>query len=205
MVISKIYDEILERDNYTCQICGKYGLEIMNAYVTTCLICEEKGINYSPRPKQKPPKPCIYKSQYRACGECKFFRYYNIEVKDTSSLIIHHIDGNHYNNNPSNLITLCISCHRIVHPAGKLISIEEAKKRYIEKKDRIKKAKEELLYFIKICHDCNPKNILDTYAIKESLKRLFYNFSKDEVLIAIEELRDEAGKSKSFLDFLLKI
>jgi len=40
------------------------------------------------------------------CVLCKSFSYSNH---------IHHIDKNHYNNNPFNLTCLCESCHILIH------------------------------------------------------------------------------------------
>lgn len=43
------------------------------------------------------------------------------------NLIVHHIDSNKYNNCPTNLVTLCMSCHKLLHNGHdiKLIDREE--------------------------------------------------------------------------------
>lgn len=44
---------------------------------------------------------------------------------DINSLEVHHIDENHFNNVPSNLITLCESCHQRVHNKNLLFAIPD--------------------------------------------------------------------------------
>lgn len=48
-------------------------------------------------------------------------------------LSVHHVDGNHYNNELNNLVWICESCHQFIHNSegihSELISIEEAKSR----------------------------------------------------------------------------
>ena len=43
------------------------------------------------------------------CGKCGFERI------GKGQMDVHHVDGDHSNNDPSNLITLCANCHRLVH------------------------------------------------------------------------------------------
>ena len=55
-----------------------------------------------------------YKNPYKqykedTCTRCGF------EAEDRAQLDVHHIDGNHFNNDPTNLTTLCANCHRLVH------------------------------------------------------------------------------------------
>jgi len=51
-------------------------------------------------------KEQIKKRDNHQCQECKVF-----EIKLKRKLCIHHIDYNKKNNNPNNLISLCLSCH----------------------------------------------------------------------------------------------
>jgi ribosomal protein S27AE len=44
--------------------------------------------------------------------ECK---HCGLSVKLIEKLLVHHIDRNPLNNNPSNLITLCENCHNLAH------------------------------------------------------------------------------------------
>jgi hypothetical protein len=41
------------------------------------------------------------------CERCKF------QPEHQCQLDVHHIDGNHANNDPVNLMTLCANCHRL--------------------------------------------------------------------------------------------
>lgn len=44
-----------------------------------------------------------------ACSRCGF------EAEHPCQLDVHHLDGNHGNNDPDNLDTLCANCHRMTH------------------------------------------------------------------------------------------
>lgn len=46
-----------------------------------------------------------FKKDY--CEECGFIAVHRVQLD------VDHIDGNHQNNNPSNLQTLCANCHRL--------------------------------------------------------------------------------------------
>jgi 5-methylcytosine-specific restriction endonuclease McrA len=43
-------------------------------------------------------------------SECSFCGFIPVHI---SQLDVDHIDGNHFNNNPVNLQTLCANCHRL--------------------------------------------------------------------------------------------
>ena len=43
------------------------------------------------------------------CEECGFL------PRHPRQLDVHHLDGDHSNNDPSNLQTICANCHRLVH------------------------------------------------------------------------------------------
>jgi 5-methylcytosine-specific restriction endonuclease McrA len=46
------------------------------------------------------------------CSQCGFFAVHRCQMD------VHHIDGNHENNDPANLTTLCANCHRLWHSQG---------------------------------------------------------------------------------------
>jgi hypothetical protein len=50
-----------------------------------------------------------------SCERCSFV------PEDTCQLDIHHQDGNHENDDPKNLQTLCANCHRLVHVRARRI------------------------------------------------------------------------------------
>jgi sRNA-binding protein len=55
----------------------------------------------------------LYNSPYRihikdACEICGYASVYD----DRRDLDVHHLDHNHHNNDPANLQTLCVPCHR---------------------------------------------------------------------------------------------
>ena len=63
--------------------------------------------------KRKKAYMRLYNSPYRAfvkdaCEVCD----YESRFEDYRDLDVHHRDGNHSNNDPSNLQTLCVPCHR---------------------------------------------------------------------------------------------
>jgi 5-methylcytosine-specific restriction endonuclease McrA len=43
------------------------------------------------------------------CVRCGF------KAVDIRQMDVHHKDGNHQNDDPANLETLCANCHRLVH------------------------------------------------------------------------------------------
>lgn len=118
-------DEVMSRDNYTCQVCGYYGVQANDVVVTRCLECERQSMPYQPSPKSRIPKPCRDKgSPYRVCGECPEFRETSIEYVSHANLVVHHLDGNKKNQDLKNLVTLCTSCHRRLHPRGRILNVE---------------------------------------------------------------------------------
>jgi 5-methylcytosine-specific restriction endonuclease McrA len=122
-------DEVMSRDNYTCQICGYFGVQRNDIIVRRCLECEKQGIPYEPQPGLKIPKPCRDKGlKYRACGECPNFKEVSIEYISHRNLVVHHKDGNTKNQSLENLVTVCTSCHRRLHPRGRILTVDEVKK-----------------------------------------------------------------------------
>jgi predicted HNH restriction endonuclease len=72
--------------------------------------------------------------KYRACGECPHFRENSIEYISHANLVVHHIDGNKKNQALENLVTVCTSCHRKLHHRGRILTIDEVKKKIRKKK-----------------------------------------------------------------------
>jgi 5-methylcytosine-specific restriction endonuclease McrA len=123
-----VVDQILLRDSYTCQICGFYGVENNNATTTVCLECERQGIDFHPTAEWRIPRPCREKQlPYKVCGQCPQYREFSLECVSYKSLVVHHKNGDKTNQNPDNLITVCTSCHRRLHPRGRTLTIGEVK------------------------------------------------------------------------------
>lgn len=81
-----------------CTVCGVYpkrfkGYSIVGTplYGAHCITCHRKPHT---RTKGDACELCMYKPLFRM------------------SLDVHHRDGDHRNNEPSNLMTLCATCHR---------------------------------------------------------------------------------------------
>ena len=130
---SKI-DEIMSRDNYTCQICGYYGVQENHKVVTRCLDCEKIGFDFQPFPDWNIPKPCKEKGlKFRVCGECPQFKEISIEYVSYANLMVHHKDGNKTNQREENLVSVCISCHRRLHHRAKTLTIEEVRQKLTKK------------------------------------------------------------------------
>ncbi|MCD6484644.1 MAG: HNH endonuclease [Candidatus Odinarchaeota archaeon] len=144
----KNYDKlkriVFERDNYTCQICGYKPNIPLTIKFRYCKKCAEKGFLFKPIPGWKPPMKCKFHEKLNRCGECDYYEEIKIQLPPFEHklpeeititfgipfpLVVHHIDGNKYNDNLENLITVCRSCHRRLHPKGKTLGIEEAKKK----------------------------------------------------------------------------
>ena len=138
---SKI-DEVMSRDNYTCQICGYYGVQTNDIVVRRCLDCEKQGIPFQPTPDWIIPKPCRDKGlKCRVCGECPQFKEISVEYVSQANLLVHNKDGNKKNQALENLVTVCTSCHRKLHHRGRILTIDEVKKK-IRKKKKGKFARE---------------------------------------------------------------
>jgi len=136
-------DAILERDNYTCQVCGLHREAVECYTVTKCLLCEElarkdpskKGLeNFHPEPDWRPPKPCPYRGVYKKCGECPMFRIEVVKRKSRYPFVVHHLNGEPRDNDPENLVTVCVSCHHEIHgmarSLGRLPTLEEAREHH---------------------------------------------------------------------------
>lgn len=72
-------------------------------YQALCNTCDKR--RYKAKDYTKPYR----KVKKRICERCQF------KALDRCQLDVHHIDGNHHNNDPNNLETLCANCHRLEH------------------------------------------------------------------------------------------
>ena len=78
---------------------GKYG--------TLCSTCDKRFYekDYSKKVKLRERPYYVHKKNY--CEKCGFTSPYPCQFD------VDHIDGNHFNNELSNLQTLCSNCHRL--------------------------------------------------------------------------------------------
>lgn len=93
-----------------CVICGKNPQKSKKrgTYCPLCSQCDKR------RYRRKWRKKIYIKAKYGKyklthCELCGFKAF------DRCQLDVHHVDGNHHNNDPNNLQTLCANCHRLVH------------------------------------------------------------------------------------------
>lgn len=73
-----------------------------------CSACDKRRYKNKVNLTKKPWKD--YKRyKNNICKRCGFI------PEDKCQLDVHHLDGNHNNNDPNNLQTLCANCHRLMH------------------------------------------------------------------------------------------
>lgn len=107
-----------------CRLCGK---ELIDKQIYYCSICKKKKqVEWTMKCKKKRiptteigvGKGNSSKNKQRALGIGTYTRVKKAQCELCSStryLVVHHIDKNRYNNDPSNLQTLCRKCHTIQH------------------------------------------------------------------------------------------
>ncbi len=89
----------------TCSVCGDTRIKNRNKKAATpksrwrCIVVHKRNWNKYSYPY------IIHKGT--ECEHCGFV------PKIKSQLEVDHIDGNHNNNDPNNLQTLCANCHRL--------------------------------------------------------------------------------------------
>jgi len=87
-----------------CVLCHKKPQRRKgNRFQALCRYCDVK------RFLKKWIKPGYGKYKKDECERCGF------KALDRCQLDVHHKDGNHRNNDPPNLETLCANCHRLEH------------------------------------------------------------------------------------------
>lgn len=85
-----------------CLLCNKRPQKKRNngTYRALCSGCDNKRFNIKVNlPYRK------FKLKY--CERCNFIPEHKCQLD------VDHIDGNHHNNDPNNLQTLCANCHRL--------------------------------------------------------------------------------------------
>lgn len=112
-----IYPSILQRDNFTCQVCGIKGIDTAQEWL-------KLRIDFLSNITSHPEK---HQEQLvsQAAHELEELRF----GVQASGLMVHHKNGDKTDQRPENLVTVCYSCHRRLHPRGRILTIEEAKER----------------------------------------------------------------------------
>ncbi len=93
-----------------CCECGKnpQKRKPTGKYSTLCSQCEKRAYQKTPTKKRIQYSKQPYKKFKKSvCEECGFVPVHSCQLD------IDHIDGNHFNNDKSNLRTLCANCHRL--------------------------------------------------------------------------------------------
>ncbi len=117
------YKGAMNGKNLECEICDKKIYRTRGQLNRTksgkmfCgKSCQAKWRNkvYSgPRHKLWNGGASVYKRVMKNKNELKICKFCRIE--DKRVMAIHHIDKNHMNNDPDNLVWLCHNCHYLVH------------------------------------------------------------------------------------------
>ena len=104
----------------TCLVCGPTKIRIKNAarqgpgrYRCSTLAAVHDRLHQQRRP-QGYSHPKYRLARGKVCSHCGFV------PKHPCQLDAHHVDGNHKNDDPANLQTLCANCHRLVTVTGTL-------------------------------------------------------------------------------------
>lgn len=88
--------EYRSNKKYCCRMCKQKAKKLREQKIRDNNIINNKILG---RPYLK------YKKEY--CEFCGFIAIHKCQLD------VDHIDGNHYNNDPDNLQTLCANCHRL--------------------------------------------------------------------------------------------
>ena len=76
------------------------------------------------------PYPSGWNPLSKAIKERDNFQCQSTSCKGKSKILLtHHVDFNKKNNNPSNLMTVCKSCHAIIHKLGRHIGYKVKKQK----------------------------------------------------------------------------
>lgn len=107
----------LENRTADCDNCGPVNVVIKNRSGKTYkhVTCKVKYLEQRRKYRKRNPRGTRpggdgwkYRSHVKdTCENCGFV------AKDLCQMDVDHIDGNHSNNDPSNLQTLCANCHRL--------------------------------------------------------------------------------------------
>lgn len=104
--MGKHVHRIVSRDDESrtgvCANCGPVNLRLKGTRLLCPISQSRWGTGYSARERYR-------RFKGDACERCLFV------PQHTCQLDVHHLDGDHSNNDPANLETLCANCHRLEH------------------------------------------------------------------------------------------
>lgn len=94
-----------------CVICDKNPQKKASTgkYKAICSPCDKRLYDENRNRRVSEAKRKHRRFLGLCCERCGFI------PEHTCQLDVHHLDHNHYNNDPSNLKTLCANCHRLEH------------------------------------------------------------------------------------------
>lgn len=93
-----------------CVICNKNPqkkVSSKNKYRAICSSCDDKLYSKTRRTRERGSSKNYKNHKKLFCEFCGFIAVHKCQLD------VDHIDGNHENNDPLNLQTLCANCHRL--------------------------------------------------------------------------------------------
>ncbi len=91
-----------------CLECGKNPQKKSGLfYATICSSCDKRKYDKNRNNRLDRRRRPYTKYKGLVCESCNFVPIHSCQLD------VDHIDGNHKNNDPSNLQTLCANCHRL--------------------------------------------------------------------------------------------
>lgn len=122
-VCHKPFEPTSNRQRY-CTVCGptaKHANHVARCRAYHYKTYEYKGYNQTGENNNRLKRGTGSGRKYEEYSKFKKLKCEHCGCDGTGTrLVVHHRDGNPTNNAPSNLITLCDSCHKLVH-SGKII------------------------------------------------------------------------------------
>jgi len=160
-----------------CLICDKnkqmrkseFSANGQEQYRGICQTCNDSRRDYSKREGSK----YIYRQHKKcSCKKCGFIPEHQCQLD------VDHIDGNHNNNEESNLQTLCSNCHRLKtwkDKNSKVILRKELVENYYKEQEEFKKSLEKTVRYRR-----SIKGIQYSFYMKE-------NSNEEEVIKELEK------------------
>ena len=117
------------------------------------------------------------------CNKCKLKK----------ATIVHHIDGNHNNDEENNLMPVCMSCHQLFHKTRKIITNTEAWFREFTENQKVAVADINDMY--KNQYNINRIEFIDTLDFLKAKYKEVYKMDEDDSFEAAKDLADFCVKN----------